>query len=257
MDKLISSITKQFSNMSSSPNQLMANQQVTQQQINDLLNKTSEALMCGPDCQKEKTKEELKQKYLNAQTNLQTAPLQVEESKKNYYVYANGEAYYDTQQEKELTKKAEEICKQLSNVFNTELKNAETLNAYLNNALMNSQHTEDLLNSYREKNIELKQEMEKEHSTILTNDRKTYYENSASDWLLKWNTVYWRLYFLWVIIYVLALFLTPSSLTWVRRILLLIVFIVYPFVINHIVNWFSNSGKSLWDLLPRNVYQNL
>ena len=52
-----------------------------------MIEKSSEAIICGPDCQKIKVSEELKQKYLDAETNLQTAPIKLDESKKNYYVY--------------------------------------------------------------------------------------------------------------------------------------------------------------------------
>ena len=38
--------------------------------FNDLINKATEAVMCGPDCQKEKTSSQLKQIYLNSKTNL-------------------------------------------------------------------------------------------------------------------------------------------------------------------------------------------
>ena len=63
-------------------NNTLLQQQNTTNQINKMLEQASEALLCGPTCQKIKLTDELKQKYLDAQTNLETAPIQVEQSKK-------------------------------------------------------------------------------------------------------------------------------------------------------------------------------
>ena len=68
-------------------NTLLQRQQLNQDKINQLLEQSAEALACGPTCQKLKISEELKQKYLDAETNMQTAPIQLEETKKNYYIY--------------------------------------------------------------------------------------------------------------------------------------------------------------------------
>ena len=70
---------------------LLEQQQQTTEKLTALLEESTAALSCGPTCQKLKTSDDLKQKYLNAQTNLQTAPIQLENSKKNYYVFTEGE----------------------------------------------------------------------------------------------------------------------------------------------------------------------
>ena len=44
---------------------------------------------------------ELKQKYLDAQTNLQTAPINLENTKKNFYVYSEGLPFYDKMREED------------------------------------------------------------------------------------------------------------------------------------------------------------
>ena len=62
---------------------LLQKQQISQDKINQLLELSSQELICGPDCQQKKISTELKQKYLDAQTNLQTAPINLENTKKN------------------------------------------------------------------------------------------------------------------------------------------------------------------------------
>ena len=88
MDELFSSIQQNLQN--NDKTSLLQKQQVSQDKINELLEKSAEAMMCGPTCQKLKITEELKQKYLDAQTNIQTAPTKLEQTKKNYYIYSEG-----------------------------------------------------------------------------------------------------------------------------------------------------------------------
>ena len=47
------------------------------------MTQASQSMSCDSECQRKKTEAELKQKYLNAQTNLATAPDQVSSSLKN------------------------------------------------------------------------------------------------------------------------------------------------------------------------------
>ena len=141
MDKLFSSIQQTL--QPNDKNSLLQNQQLNQDKINDLLNKSAEALLCGPDCQKMKITDELKQKYLDAETNIQIAPIKLEQTKKNYYVYKEGRPFYDNMLEEELKQKAEKISELLGESFNEEVSSANTMNQYLNTALINSEYTSE------------------------------------------------------------------------------------------------------------------
>ena len=249
MDKLFSKFK--------SKNDLLDKQQITQEKINELLNLSTEALMCGPDCQKQKISDELKQKYLDAENNMETAPIKLEETKKNYYVYTEGRPYYDNMREEELKQKSIKITELLSDAFNEELTNAKTMNSYLNTALINSNYTDDLLNEYLKKNEKLIADLKDSRGIILTNDRKTYYETNAIDRLKLWYKLFWYIYyFLWIIISV-ALFMSPNELTIVKKLALIIGLLVYPYIINYIINWFYNLWYMISLRMPKNVYNNL
>ena len=166
---------------------LLLNQRNAQEQINNLLEQSTQALLCGPDCQKQKVSDELKQKYLNAQTALKTAPINLETTKKNYYVYTDGESSYNNMLEIDLKTKAEKIGSLISDSFNEELASALTMNKYYNTAIINSNYTKDLLNDYNEKNKALKIQLRDRRGDILTNDRKTYYETDALNNLKQWQ----------------------------------------------------------------------
>jgi DNA repair ATPase RecN len=244
-------------------NTLMAQQQLLQRQmtaqnkINGLLERSAEAMVCGPDCQKQKIIGELNQKYLNAQTNMQTASINLEHSRKNYYVYKDGQAFYDNMLEEELKQKAEHIGKLLSDNFNVEIKSANTMNQYYNTDINNSKYTKEFLATLSKKNKALKLELRSKKTDILTNDRKTYYENTASDNLSTWYTVWFYLYYILFVIFVISIFVVPNNLTRFKKIGLIILLVFYPYYIDLVVRGIYGFVMNLYNSLPKSVYNNL
>ena len=259
MNELLSSIQKklQKNENQNDKSSLLKKQQISQENINDLLEKSAEALMCGPDCQKIKISGELKQKYLDAQTKLQTAPIKLEQTKKNYYVYTEGTSYYDNMLEEELKQKAIKISDLLGENFNDEVSSALTMNNYLNTALINSNYTKELLKSYVEKNQELKLLLRNRHGDILTNDRKTYYETDALQRLQSWYKLWWYIYYILIIVLLLALILSPSDLSLIKKTIIGALFMSYPYYIDYIVRWYIATFTRIYGKLPKNVYNNL
>lgn len=257
MDNLFSNIQKNLNKPSFNKTNLLNQQQINQQKINELLDKSADAIMCGPTCQKLKITEELKQKYLDAETNMQTAPIKLEETKKNYYIYSEGRPYYDNMQEEELKKKADTIAQLLKQNFNEELSSAKTMNTYLNTALTNSQYTKDLLKEYLEKNQELKVKLRDQRGDILTNDRKTYYETDALTRLKSWHRLLWYLYYIVVLMLILSFIFAPNNLSTIKKVVIAILIIFYPYYINYIVKWIYGLYNNIASKIPKNIYNNL
>jgi len=263
MDKLFSNIYENFSSYQNKTNQdvsnktLLQNHQITQDKINNLLEQSTEALRCGPDCQKLKITEELKQKYLDAETNMLTAPIKLEQSKKNYYLYTEGNTYYDNIREEELKNKSEKISQLLEENFNNEVSNANIMNNYLNSALINSENSKELLKKYLEKNQELKLKLKERYGDILTNNRKTYYETDAIQRLESWYVFFWRIYYIIVLIIILAFIFYPRGLSIIMRIFLVFILIFYPYLINYIIKWVFSIYIWIKNKIPLNVYNNM
>ena len=237
--------------------ELLQRQLNAQDKINSLLETSAQSIMCGPDCQKDKTSNELKQLYMDAQTNKITAPIKLEESRKNYYDYTKGENYYNNMLEEELKNKAEKLSELISDSFNEELANAKTMNQYYNTSLINSSYTKELLQEYSEKNSELKLKLRDNQGDILTNDRKTYYESTALDRLKLWYTFWWYIYYIFVIIFLLAIFLSPSNLSIIVKLIILILLVFYPYYIDYLSNMIFTNLKNVYNSLLKSVYNNL
>ena len=130
--------------MNQNSEQLLKKQQASTEKLSALLEQSLTTLSCGPTCQQIKVENELNQKYLDAQTNMRTAPVQLETTRKNYYVFKEGQPYYDNMLEKELKQKAKIMGQMLTNNFNEEISNANLMNSYYNTELTNSEYTKEL-----------------------------------------------------------------------------------------------------------------
>jgi hypothetical protein len=258
MDNLFSNIQQSFNKINKDDKQtLLQKQQISQDKINELLEKSSQAIMCGPTCQKLKVSEELKQKYLDAETAMQTAPIKLEQTKKNYYIYTEGRPYYDNMKEEELKTKAETLGELLKENFNNEISSANTMNTYLNTALINSENTKELLEEYLDKNQILKLKLRERQGDILTNDRKTYYELEALDRLKLWYSVFWYIYYMLVIVFLLALLLSPNNLTLIQKFRTGSIFVALPYILNYIDKWIISTYEWIKTKIPKNVYNDL
>jgi len=259
MDNLFSSLQQslQQNSQQTSQSNILQQQQINQAKINSLLEQSAESLMCGPTCQKLKISEELKQKYLDAETNIQTASIKLEDTKKNYYVYTQGRPVYDNMMEEELKQKAEKIAQLLGENFNEEVSSAQTMNTYYNTAIINSSYTQELLDEVTKQNIDLEKQLREQHGDILTNDRKTYYETDALDRLKLWYKFWWYIYYLLVLVFLIGMIFSPSQLSLMKKVILFILLVFYPYYIDYIMNWIYNLYRNVQDSLPKSVYNNL
>jgi hypothetical protein len=237
--------------------QLLQKQQISTEKLNSLLEESLSALSCGPSCQKIKTTEDLKQKYLNAQTNLQTAPIQLETTKKNYYVYTEGEPRYNDMLEEELKQKADMMGKMIADNFNEEINNANLMNSYYNTELTNSGYTKELYSVYLEKNQSTQKNIKGHYSDVLTNDRKTYYETEALEDLKYWHYVLWIIYYFFIMPLFIYGLVSKSSYHFLIKLLIGFIVIAYPYYIDFILRTIYGFFHSIWIQLPKNVYNDL
>jgi hypothetical protein len=235
---------------------LLKKQQISTEKLNSLLEQSLTTLSCGPTCQKAKIEKELKQKYQDAQTNIQTAPIQLETTKKNYYVFTEGKPFYDDMLEEELKKKAKTMGKMLAETFRDEIVNAKTMNAYYNTSLNNSDYTKELYAVYLEKNKLIQNGIKNHHADVLTNDRKTYYETEALDELMSWDKIFWYCYCFVFFVFIFIVVL-KTSLNWALRLVIIVLAGLYPFVIDYIAQVIYGFFHFLWKRLPKNVYNDL
>ena len=63
--------------------------------FNNFLTKANETISCGPSCMEKQQSQQLEQNYLDAETNVASAPQQLFTAKKEYITYTQGESGYN------------------------------------------------------------------------------------------------------------------------------------------------------------------
>jgi hypothetical protein len=224
--------------------------------FNSFIESANNIISCDSNCQKNKRIEVLKNNLQTTETNLALALPQFELARKNYYTYISGENGYNEMIEEEFAEKANLFIEMFKDNFQTDISKIRKQIETYNGLFTNFRNVLDLYNKYKKENIELTKQLKEETNDILTNDRKTYYENQEIDGL---NLIYY--YFLWTI-YLLIVFcfgifslIYPSQYNWKIRFFILIIFIVLPFISTIILGKFIQLLYWLFGIIPKNVYK--
>jgi hypothetical protein len=225
--------------------------------INDLILQASQTISCDSACQKEKTKEQLKKKYLDAQANEISASNQAQVATKNYLTFTEGTSGYNSYLESDLTQKATKIADLFQTNFDNEVNDIVSNIDTLNGLLINYNNVFDLYDSYKIENTHLKNKFKNNTSDVLTNERKTYYQDQGLKNLNFYYHILLVIYIVIVVIFLIFIFIFPSSFNWKILIGIFIGFIILPFVSTWILAFIVWVVYAIYGLLPKNTYLSL
>jgi hypothetical protein len=224
-------------------------------QYYDFIKNYNESAACDSECQQQKEIQNLKQNYLNALNNLDTAPQQVQSTYQQYLTYTQGNYAYPKYKQRSLEEVVKKMTAEYQNIFNIETSNVQNLLSTYTELYNNYINVYELNNIYIKDNYELQKDIETTNTDTLTNDRKTFYENQATESLQKYYILFSIVYTAIVIYYIKNMithkYHTPTA------IIVLIILIIYPFI----SLWLSLKIISLYEfmvgLLPKNQYHDL
>ena len=117
--------------------------------FNSFIEQARDKLLCDTNCQNKKTADQLKQDYLSAQTNLATAPFQVEETEKKYVTFTQGELAYNDLQAENINQKGETIAATFKNTFDTEVEKIKTQIQSYSGIMINYKNIVELYIKYK------------------------------------------------------------------------------------------------------------
>jgi hypothetical protein len=222
--------------------------------FNSFLETASQNLMCGQECQKNKTSQQLKQNYLNAQTNLITAPQQVEETQKKYVTFTQGEGAYNQLQSTQIEQKAETISSNFQEKFNDEVSKIQNKIQGYSGLLINFKNVVELYIKYKKENVLLFKELKNDTSDVLTNERKTYYEDQGIDNLkFIYYYILLTIYVISVLWYISFSLIYQTSYGWGVKFAILIAFIILPFISTYLLDFIISVVYFLYSFVPKNV----
>ena len=102
--------------------------------------------------------------------------------------------------------------------------------------------------------FKLIKQLKDDSSDVLTNERKTYYQDQGID-----NLKFWYYYVLLTIYIIIVAgfgvfsFIYPSQMNWKYRFAILIGLCVLPFVSTYLLDFFLKLLHYLYELMPKNV----
>lgn len=233
----------------------MANQ-IDLNKFNALISQASDSIMCNSECKKQRESEKLKKSYLTAQTTLDSASNQVQVAQKNYVTFTQGNNAYNELLENQLEQKAQAISTNFNEIFDTESNKIKSqINSY-NGLLLNYNNILDLLKQYTTENVKLSKELKKETNDVLTNERKTFYEDQKIDGL-KFYYFYFlvSIYVIFIICFAVFSLIYPSQTNWKSRFLIFICLIALPFLSSWILGIIIYLIYEAYNLLPKNIYK--
>lgn len=225
-------------------------------QFNSFLQKATDAVTCNSECQRNRTIDRLKQKFINAQTNVASASNQLQVAEKNYVTFSQGQGAYDDLVQEQLEEEANLISVEFQENFDKESSQVVRQIETYSGILTNFKNVEDLYLNYKKENIELYEKLKKETNDVLTNERKSYYiDEQSNTFLLFYFYLLFIIYVIILICYVIFSLIYPSNISILRRVLILIGLIVLPFFSYFILAGLIYIGYMIIGLIPKNVYR--
>ena len=223
--------------------------------FNSLMSQASQVMSCDSECQRKKTTNELKQKLLIAESNLATAPQQVSSSMKDYMLFTAGKPAYNDYLDKTLEVKAQQIAYEFNTNFRENYHKIISNIKIYEGLLVNFKNVVELYKKYKLENIQLIKELKDNTSDILTNERKTYYQDQGID-TLKFFYSYFliTIYVIFVIGFGLFNFVFPSKFHLNVRLGILIFLIILPFICTGILAFVISIIYKIYSFLPKNVH---
>ena len=224
--------------------------------INTILNKTNDFLSTcqpGQPCHID----ELEDAYNKAKAESLSCQDKVLTARKNYIIAKDGENELDRITKEEAYQKVhDEVLKLIEEYINI-LRMVYTQTEALDTAEEGSSYIDGVLIQTIANNAVSEQHVKKSLNEILTNDRKSYYEQDKYTNLKSWNRIwFWSYLFLWVV-FSLSLFLTNnrySYLSVMSKVGFILLFIIYMFIAKYIVLILISFIVFCTTLFPKDVY---
>jgi hypothetical protein len=223
--------------------------------FNVLISQASDAVLCNSECKKQRETDKLKQQYLNAQTNLASAPNQLQVAQKNYVTFTEGPSGYNDLLDSQLQEKAQKISNTFTEYFDSDSKEITSQIETYEGLLINFKNVAELYLNYKKENVQLIKDLKNETNDVLTNERKTYYEDQKIDGLKSfYYYILLGIYIICLIGFIIFSLMYPSQTSFMGKLVSIISFILLPFLSTWILGTFINIIYRLYDMLPKNVY---
>uniref|UniRef100_A0A6C0IHM8 Uncharacterized protein n=1 Tax=viral metagenome TaxID=1070528 RepID=A0A6C0IHM8_9ZZZZ len=238
----------------------LINAGLPENKINSLIAMAKDKLSCDSDCQQKRLADNYKKKWDLAKQQYISAPEDIKQAEKNYYIYDKGYPAYKDMLYERYTKSAAEFKTQSNKKYTLVNEEISNLIDNYDTSTLYLRRMNDLLRVKLKENDDLKREIDQYIGFTQTSGRKVIYEDRARDWLYTARNILLFIYFSLLVLYIIFGKFIPKQeyLQW-RVWLMLIIYILFPyFVLDKIVKgiFFLYNYIKSWSI-NKNVYTHL
>jgi hypothetical protein len=208
----------------------MANNLATLDHLNDFITQSQQYMACGPECQKQRTADQLKDLYLKAQA---TGPADVENAARQYHTFIGD---YDTYATTTYTAEADKKAAALAAAFKTERDNVKYNNDTYRALYTQTAHTDALIAANLREKEELDGRVGAKTDNTHVNDRTVFYTQQRIDTLMWWCFYYLIGYAILLLLLVYQLYYS-TRVGFVPKLGIVLAFALFPIG----VLWFTST----------------
>jgi hypothetical protein len=141
--------------------------------------------------------------------------------------------------------------------FDENVDKANNLTATYETLDNQNEYMIDLKNKYIKENALLTLKIKDITNDIVTNDRKTYYQEQNMDRVDGWFHLYIAIYIILICILGICIMLANSKYSIFIKMPIFFLFLLYPFVSKYIIILVVGVFKNVSELFPKNIYKDL
>ena len=198
---------------------------------NQLIEQANKSSVCDANCMKNRNSQNLKQKFDEAENNVKNAPTNLNNARRNYYIYSFGQVKYDNFREKQVKEQVDTLSNKLTanhsefaKVINNNIDRYGTSSIYYKNML-------DIFEKYVNDNQNIAVQIDDQENKYNLNTRRVSYESEEIERMNFYYLISLICYFFFFAIFV-AIFLFMRLFTNKSNLVLFVVAILYPFLIS-------------------------
>jgi len=229
-------------------------QQTQLDHFNELLNNAKEMNTCDSECQYRKKSQELHKRLERSLEVRKELPDRIEDNEREFIVFTKGKQFYKNMVDKKIKTEIEEILSKFILDFNNDSKNMNRNIDTYDNLYVNYDNVKDLYKTYKQENMMLRKNIKIEGNDILTNERKTYYEEQGITTLRAYNYALSIIYVILLVLFIIFFFVYPTDMGLGGKAGVILGLVVLYFVLPYILGAIIATAYFIYGKLPKNVY---
>ena len=223
--------------------------------LNSFIQNANNSLACGYDCQNERQAAKLQEDMYKAQQTLRTAPEDYEKATQAYLTFTKGEKEFSEYQVSNLQKQAEKMANKINQEISKSLEKCNKQIDLNTNLVKNLTYQTEIVMEVQNDNSETQEDATIRSSQIITNERKSYYENEIIASQQFYTQLFSYIYITLVFIYILTASLSfKNEVSWIIHVLVVLFFIFFYTYGKYIFYFLLYFFNKVWSWLPKDVY---